>query len=319
MLQLPKTITIVEVAPRDGLQSLGKWIDTDTKVKMIDRLSAAGFPVIEVTGFAHPRVIPNLRDAEDVCARISRRKDVVYRGLVPNAHGAERAVGAGLDEMLGLITISNTYLKKNQNMTRDQAIAQALKCFEVAARNSISFVMAMGSSMWCPYEGRIPEEDVFDVTRRLYEGGARRFYLAGSLGLEDPSQVGRLFRQLYERHPDIDLGFHAHNMGGFGTANVLAAVDAGASWIEGAVCGIGGGVALPSGFGAAGNLATEDIVMMLTSAGVDTGVTAGETIAAAREIARLLQIEPHSHAAFVGTHADVRARTNANLQAASVD
>ena len=98
----------------------------------------------------------------------------------------------------------------------------------------------------------------------------------------------------------------------------MAAIDAGARWIEGAVCGIGGGVALPSGIGAAGNLATEDIVMMLTSAGVDTGVTAGEAIAAARDIANLLQIEAHSHAAFVGTHADVRARTTINLQPASI-
>src|SRR5205085_11780621 len=126
VLNLPERITLSEVGPRDGLQSLDRWIDTDTKIAMIDRLSRAGFPVIEVTGFARTSVIPNLKDAEEVCARIQRRPGTVYRALVPNARGAERALDARLDELLGLITVSETYLRKNQNMSLPEAVEQGI-------------------------------------------------------------------------------------------------------------------------------------------------------------------------------------------------
>ena len=131
-LKLPKNIVIAEVGPRDGLQSFPRWIDTDVKVAMIDRLSDLGLPVIEVSNFAHPKVIPHLRDAEEVFQRIKRRPGTVYRALVPNARGAQRAAQAGVDEMLGLITISATYTRKNQNMTIDQAIEQNLELFRIA-------------------------------------------------------------------------------------------------------------------------------------------------------------------------------------------
>lgn len=117
-LSLPKTMVIAEVGPRDGLQSFPRWIDTDTKVAIIDRLSDLGLPVIEVSSFAHPKVVPHLRDAEEVFGRIRRKPGTVYRALVPNARGAERSARAGVDEMLGLITISATYTRKNQNDDR---------------------------------------------------------------------------------------------------------------------------------------------------------------------------------------------------------
>src|SRR5882762_6122115 len=125
-LKLPNSIVVAEVGPRDGLQSFPQWIDTDTKVAIIDRLSDLGLPVIEASSFAHPKVIPHLRDAEEVFQRIKRRPGTVYRALVPNARGAQRATSAGVDEMLGLITVSATYLRHNQNMTTDEAVAQAI-------------------------------------------------------------------------------------------------------------------------------------------------------------------------------------------------
>ena len=115
-LNLPKQMVVAEVGPRDGLQSFGRWIATDTKVEMIDRLSDLGLPVIEVSSFAHPKVVPHLRDAEEVFERIKRRPGTIYRALVPNARGAERAAAAQVGEMLGLITISATYTRKNQNI-----------------------------------------------------------------------------------------------------------------------------------------------------------------------------------------------------------
>ena len=158
MLNLPERIVIAEVGPRDGLQSLDRWIDTDTKVAMIDRLSAAGFPVIEVTSFTRSTVVPHLKDAEEVCGRIARRPGTVYRALVPNARGAERALDAKLDELLGLITVSETYLRKNQNMSLDEAVEQGIRCFRTADAAGVGFVMAIGVALWCAYEGRIPED-----------------------------------------------------------------------------------------------------------------------------------------------------------------
>ncbi|MGE0718155.1 MAG: hydroxymethylglutaryl-CoA lyase [Alphaproteobacteria bacterium] len=307
MWAMPKSVKVVEVGPRDGLQSFPRWIETDVKVAMVDRLSLVGLPVIEVTGFAHPRVIPNLRDAEEVLARIRRRPGTVYRGLVPNARGAERAAGAGVDEMLGLVTVSEAYLRKNQNMTMEQAVEQAGAAFRIADAAGIAFVMAMGASFWCPYEGRIPEEKVLGLLARFRDMGMRRFYLAGSTGMEDPAHVNRLFRKASDRWPDIELGFHVHNMAGIGTANVVAALDGGAVSIEGAICGIGGGMTLPTTIASVGNLPSEDVVHLLNEMGNATGVDTAAMRDASRDVAAMLGIQPRSHLAHSGTRADVMA------------
>jgi hydroxymethylglutaryl-CoA lyase len=301
MLSFPERITVVEVAPRDGLQSFPRWVESDKKVAMIDRLSAAGFPVIEVAGFAHPRIIPNLRDAEEVCGRISRREGTVYRGLAPNARGAKRAVDAKVDEVLGLMTVSEVYLRRNQNMSLDDAVAQAGEAFRISDAAGRRFVMALGMAMWCPYEGVITESKVADLVVRLRKVGIRRFYLAGSVGMEDPRHVNRLFKRLTDAHADCAFGFHVHNLAGYGTANVVAAIDAGASWIEGSICGIGGGIVMPDTVASVGNLPTEDIVAMLHEMGIETGLNPTEVIAAAKDVADILGIKPLSHAVQYGT------------------
>jgi hydroxymethylglutaryl-CoA lyase len=295
MLKLPEKILVAEVGPRDGLQSLPKWIDTDTKVKMIDRLTDLGLPIIEVSSFVHPKVVPHMRDAEEVFARIRRKPGVTYRGLVPNARGAHRAVEAKVGEMLGLITVSATYTRKNQNMTMDEAIDQNILAFRIADAKGIPFVMALGMAFWCAYEGVIPEDSAIEVVRRFHEAGIRRFYLAGSLGMEDPAHVSRLFTRLYERFPDAQFGFHIHNLSGMATANIVAALDAGVHWLEGAICGIGGGTSMPTTIGSVGNFPMEDLVMMLDEMGVATGLDPEEVLAASREIAALLGIEARSH------------------------
>jgi hydroxymethylglutaryl-CoA lyase len=304
-LTLPGTMVVAEVGPRDGLQSFPRWIDTDTKVRMIDRLSDLALPVIEVSSFAHPKVVPHLRDAEEVFQRIRRRPGTTYRALVPNAHGARRAAIAEVDEMLGLITISATYTKKNQNMSIEAAIDQNLQALRIAEASSIPFVMALGMAFWCAYEGLIPEAHVIDVVRRLHQGGVRRFYLAGSLGMEDPAHVNRLFLRLGELFPNAVFGFHVHNLSGMATANILAALDAGVQWLEGAICGIGGGIAMPSRLGSVGNFPTEDLVTMLSEMGIRTGIEPDQTVAVSREIAAMLGIEPKSHRANGATRGSV--------------
>ena len=304
-LRIPASMTIVDVAARDGIQSFPRDVDTETKIALVDRLSETGLPVIEVTGFAHPRVIPNLKDAEEVCARIKRKPGVIYRGLVPNARGAERGIRTALDELLGLITVSEAYNRKNQNMTLAEGVAEAIKTFRVVESSGKRWVMALGMSIWCPYEGKIPQEKVLALLAEFRNAGMRRFYLAGSLGMEDPRHVSELFGRALDAHPDLEIGFHVHNLAGTGLANILAAIDAGASFVEGAICGVGGGIAMPHTIASVGNLATEDIVHMLNEMGVSTGVETAEIVAAARDCAKLLGIEAGSHTAHVGTRADV--------------
>ena len=308
-MHLPDKVRIVEVGPRDGLQSLGKWIETDVKVAMIDRLSAVGFPTIEVTGFVHPRFIPALRDAEEVCARIERRPGITYRALVPNARGAERALPAKLDELLGLITVSETYLRKNQNMTTDEAVEQAASSFRIADGAGLAYVQAVGVALWCTYEGVIPDERSVALVGRLRNAGIRRFYIAGSSGMEDPRQVGRVFGKLARAHPDCEFGYHVHNLSGMATANILAALDAGATTIEGAICGIGGGVALPSAIGSVGNYPTEDLVTMLDLMGIGTGLDPAAVRAAAVDVASLIDVEPRSYAGAGATRETVMERS----------
>jgi len=299
-------MAFVEVGPRDGLQSLPKWIDTDTKVQMINRLSEAGFPVIEATSFSSPKAVPNLRDAEEVMARIERRRGARYRVLVPNRRGAERALAADRpDEMLGLITVSQTYLRKNQNMDLAEAVDQAIQAFRIADGAGIDFVMAVGMAFWCAYEGAIDEEQVLSLVDRLWSAGIRKFYVAGSIGMEDPAHVERLIGRLRQIHPSIVLGYHVHNAAGFGMANILAALDAGADWIEGAICGIGGGITLPQAMGAVGNIASEDVIAMLNAMGIDTGIGTDAVLDAARDVARMLSIRPSSHAANGGNRSEI--------------
>lgn len=305
MLSFPPRMAVSEVGPRDGLQSLSNWIDTDTKIAMIDRLSEVGFPVIEVTGFVRSSVIPNLKDAEEVCARIQRRPGTVYRALVPNARGAERALESKLDEMLGLITVSETYLRKNQNMSLDQAVEEGVKAFRIADGAGVGFVMAVGVSLWCAYEGRIPEDKTVAMIGRFRQAGIRRFYIAGSMGMEDPVQVGDIFRRLGRELPDCEVGYHVHNLSGWATANVIAAIDGGAAFIEGAICGIGGGIAMPTSVSGVGNLPSEDLVSLLHAMGIATGIDPQAAVAASRDIAAMLGLEPRSHAAQVGTREEL--------------
>ena len=240
-----------------------------------------------------------------VGARILRRPGTVYRALVPNLRGAERALESNLDELLGLITVSETYLRKNQNMSPEEAIAQGIECFRTADKAGVGFVMAVGVALWCAYEGLIPEEKTLGVLRRFRNAGIRRFYIAGSMGMEDPVQVNSIFRRIGSELPDCEVGYHVHNLSGCGTANVLAAIDGGAAFIEGSICGIGGGIAMPTSVASVGNLPTEDLVVLLETMGIRTGIDPQEAVAASRDIAAMLGIEPRSHAAQVGTRAEL--------------
>ena len=272
-LYLPKEIVVAEVGPRDGLQSFPRWIDTDTKVAMIDRLSDLGLPVIEVSNFAHPKVIPHLRDAEEVFERIKRRPGTVYRGLVPNARGAERAASAHVDEMLGLITISATYTRKNQNMTIDEAIAAESG---VVPHRREAFDCPSSWRSACPsgapMKGRSPKRTSSPSCAGSTTAASAASISPARSAWKTPPMSTACSGGSANSFRKAAFGFHIHNLSGMATANILAALDAGAAWLEGAICGIGGGIAMPTTLGSVGNFPTEDLVTMLAEMGVATGI-----------------------------------------------
>ena len=294
-MKFPKKIKVIEVGPRDGLQSLNKWIPTQDKIEMINLLSSAKFPVIEVSSFAHPKVVPMLNDVEKVFEQINRHTGIVYRALSPNLKGTSRAIETRMvDEILGLLTVSETYSLKNQNMTLDDAINEAGKSFKLCEKSDVDFVMAIGVAFYCPYDGLISNEKILSVVQRLYNKGIRRVYLAASTGMENPANINYVFNKIRDEFSDLDCGFHVHDRIGMAATNMFSALDAGATSVEGSICGIGGGIAMPHGTGDYGNLPTEDIVSMLNRSNVETQLNTKTVHETAVKIASLLKIKSNS-------------------------
>ena len=294
-MKFPKKIKVIEVGPRDGLQSLNKWIPTQDKIEMINLLSRANFPVIEVSSFAHPKVVPMLNDVEKVFEQINRHTGIVYRALSPNLKGTFRAIETRMvDEILGLLTVSETYSLKNQNMTLDDAINEAGKSFKLCEKSDVDFVMAIGVAFYCPYDGLISNEKILSVVQRLYNKGIRRVYLAASTGMENPANINYVFNKIRDEFSDLDCGFHVHDRIGMAATNMFSALDAGATSVEGSICGIGGGIAMPHGTGDYGNLPTEDIVSMLNRSNVETQLNTKTVHETAVKIASLLKIKSNS-------------------------
>ena len=294
-MKFPKKIKVIEDGPRDGLQSLNKWIPTQDKIEMINLLSSAKFPVIEVSSFAHPKVVPMLNDVEKVFEQINRHTGIVYRALSPNLKGTSRAIETRMvDEILGLLTVSETYSLKNQNMTLDDAINEAGKSFKLCEKSDVDFVMAIGVAFYCPYDGLISNEKILSVVQRLYNKGIRRVYLAASTGMENPANINYVFNKIRDEFSDLDCGFHVHDRIGMAATNMFSALDAGATSVEGSICGIGGGIAMPHGTGDYGNLPTEDIVSMLNRSNVETQLNTKTVHETAEKIASLLKIKSNS-------------------------
>lgn len=293
-------VEIVEVGPRDGLQSLAREYSTEQKVEMVTALIDAGFKRIEVTSFVRPDIIPQLADAEALMAALPRREGCVLRTLVPNERGAERAVAAGADEMVGLITASEAYNKKNQNMSIDENLVKLEGVASIANEASVPLTVAIGLAMFCPYEGDIPKERVFRIVERMWEKGVTSYYVATSAGLDGPRVVGNLCGELLGRWPGMDLAVHLHDTNGMALANALAAMDAGVRSFEGSICGIGGGIRMPSGMSPYGNVPTEDLVHMFNECGIETGLDLEDVVKAARSIYELLELPSTTSRALQG-------------------
>jgi hydroxymethylglutaryl-CoA lyase len=301
MMDLPEDVTVVEMLPRDGFQRLDEFVPTDEKVDVIDALSTTGVDEIEITSFTHPKAVPTLRDADEVAQRIDRDDDVTYRALVPNPVGMERAIDAGVDKVNALVTVSETYSEHNQNMTVEEILAGVEEIVEMAAGTDIEVEAGIGTSFYCPYEGRIPMDETLSVVDHVVEAGVDEVTLATTMGLANPVEITEMFTEVFDRYPDLDVGLHLHDTNGMSLANTLAAMQCGVDRFDTSHCGLGGGVVLPEGLAGVGNTPTEDLVQMLRGMDVGTNADFERIEAVAHDVADRLDLGATSHVLMGGT------------------
>lgn len=300
-------VRIVEVLLRDGLQTMvheSGWHapTTDEKVALIERIADAGVPEIEVTGFVHPKVIPMLADADEVVRRLPPREGVTYRALVPNLKGAQRAIDAGCTKLSSLIVASETYSRKNSNMSVADNVEQIRLINELADDyDGVSVDVSMGICFLCPYEGPVPESAVLDLITTFYEFGIREISIADSIGMANPRVVGQRVGAIMSRFPDLTLGVHLHERTGMALANVVAAWENGATVFESCIGGYGGGIAMPVSVLGMGNVPTEDVVHLFREMGVETGVDLAAIRTISDEVATMLGIPSRARVAQFGT------------------
>jgi hydroxymethylglutaryl-CoA lyase len=276
---MKRRIFIHDVVARDGLQIEPQWVPTEQKIELIDRLSGTGLDRIEVTSFVSPKAIPNLRDAEAVMTGITRNPNVTYVTLVPNTRGAERALGAKADQIILVVSVSETHNRATVRRSVAESFAGFSEVFEVIRNSGVSVVGALATSFGCPFEGEIPERQVMDAVARYVDLGVAGVTLADTTGMANPRQVESLVQRVRERWPQLELALHFHNTRGMGLANVVAGLRAGVARFEGCLGGLGG---CPFAPGATGNICTEDLVHMLHCMGYETGVDLDALLATAR-------------------------------------
>jgi hydroxymethylglutaryl-CoA lyase len=266
---LPDSVRLMEVAPRDGLQNESTLVDTATKIAYIEALVQAGARRIEMTAFVHPRWIPPLADQAEVARGVDRVPGVAYAALVPNMRGYDNAKAGGADEVAFVLAASQSHNQKNINASTEEALARYVEVADRARADGIPFRAYVSCSFGCPYEGDVPVSDVVAVAKALHQLGAYEISIGDTIGVGNPRQCAHLIRALKDAVPLDLLALHLHDTRGTALANIAVALEEGIRSFDSAAGGMGG---CPYAPGAAGNVATEDLVYMLEGMGIATGM-----------------------------------------------
>lgn len=280
------TVTLIEVGPRDGLQSERAFLDTEQKVAFITRSIAAGLRRIEAVSFARPDRVPQMADAEAVMAALPRPEGVSYIGLVMNRRGFERACATGLHEIGYVVPASDTFCRRNQGTDTARALDIWREIAEPAREAGLLRSVLIATAFGCPYEGEVAATRVAEIAEAIVAIGVDELALADSIGAAVPSEVTQRFQALARRWPDLPLRGHFHNTRNTGIANVYAAHLAGVRAFDASTGGIGG---CPFAPGATGNVATEDLAYLFARMGVQTGIDLEAVIANAHWLGALLE------------------------------
>lgn len=293
LTNLPARVKVVEVGPRDGLQNERSRIATADKIRYIDLLSESGLPVIEATSFVSPKAIPQLADAEEVYRSIHKRDGVTYLVLVPNERGLDRALAAGVRAIAVFTAASETFTKRNINMTVDESLS-AFRGVVKRAREAGIWVRGYISTCFgCPYEGKVSVESVVRVAEALAELGSDEISIGDTIGVATPNQVVELSAALEAHMPVERIAMHFHDTRGTALANIVAALQMQIATFDSSSGGLGG---CPYAPGASGNVATEDVLYLLHGMGIETGVDLDKVRLASRTLAGALDHELTSKA-----------------------
>lgn len=279
-------IEFLEVGPRDGLQNERNLVSTADKLALIDRVIDAGARRIEVTSFVNPKRVPQMADAEQVCAGLPSRNDVTFIGLVMNQRGAERAIATRRIDQLGAVAVStDTFAMANQGQTSDESVEAAKAVIELARSEGRTAQCTIAASFGCPFEGEVAEDRVVAMAVAIAKAGPVEIALADTIGVANPAHVARLVERVRQAVQPLPVRVHFHNTRNTGLANVWAAVNAGATVVDASLGGLGG---CPFAPGAAGNVPSEDVVYMLERAGVGTGMDLDKLIEASNWLSEVM-------------------------------
>jgi len=273
------------VGPRDGLQNESQPISTADKIRLVDALSAAGLPVIEVTAFVSPRWVPQMADAVDVLSGISRRPGTRYTALVPNVKGLERALTSRLDAVAVFGAASETFSRRNINQSIDESMASFSEVCRIAREANLPVRGYLSTCFGCPFEGHVDPERVAIVSERLFNLGVYEVVLSDTIGVAHPRLVDDVVTRTLARIPADRIALHFHDTRGTALANVLTGLMLGISTYDTATGGLGG---CPFAPGATGNVATEDVLYMLDGLGIETGVSLNAVVQASRGVEDVL-------------------------------
>ncbi len=283
-MELPKSVRIREVGPRDGFQSWKDFISTDQKIEVIDALLNAGVKEIEATSFVSPRAVPQLRDAAELMGRV-KRDGAIYAALVPNLKGVELAISSRVDEIVLVISATESHNQANIRRSIDESLNEMDAIFQLAREENVPILGAISVAFGCPYEGDVSEKNVLRIAEAYFNKGARDIILADTTGMATPTRVENLL-DIFKEYFDLShIILHFHNNRGTAMANLLAALIKGVTAFDTALGGIGGCPYVPQ---AAGNLPTEDVVYMLEDMGINTGIDLLKLIQAAHILEKIL-------------------------------
>ena len=272
-------ITIVEVGPRDGLQSEPEILPTDAKVKFIELAIDAGIRRLEVASFVHPKRVPQMADAEALLEKLPPRDDVSYIGLIMNERGLDRALETQVDEVGMVVVASDTYNQKNQGVPTADSVAAWHAISKRARDDGLKANVMISAAFGCPYEGEVSVERVVELAKQVIESEPAELGIADSIGVAVPAQVSEVLGRVRDVVGNLPLRCHFHNTRNTGLANAQAAVEAGVSYLDASIGGIGGCPFAPA---ATGNIPTDDLLYMLDRSGVETGVSLDKIISASR-------------------------------------
>ncbi len=279
--KLPSSVRIVEVGPRDGLQNEKQPIDTETRVQLVNMLSDAGLKNIEAGSFVNPAWVPQMAGSEDVFSQIKRLDDVRYVALVPNIKGFERAISVGANEVAIFAAASEAFSKKNINCSIEESLDRFKPVMSAAKNLGIQVRCYVSCAISCPYEGAVAPQKVAEVSQRLLEMGVYEISLGDTVGTGTPADVSRMLEAVLKIAPVNKFAAHFHDTYGQALANIYASLQMGISVVDSSVAGLGG---CPYAKGAAGNVATEDLVYMLNGLGIQHGVDLDKLISAGQFI-----------------------------------